>query len=466
MALIFLDREEEIEKVEEKYRSDKSEFVVLYGRRRIGKTELIKKFIEEKKAFYFLCEKNKIELESERFVERFNRKFDVFVEARNLEEFFEKISTRFENERVIVAIDEFSYWLEREKDKISSQFQYIVDEILPGTKIFVIVCGSLVSTMESLLSYKNPLYGRATLRLKVLSLSFLDTCKFFNKFDTYDLVKVYATVGGIPAYLNEFNDSLTFEENVNRTLFNKDHVLFDDAERLLKDEMREPYVYLSILEQISEGATTLTEISSKSRVDVTNLPKYLKVLENMGLIKKIYPVISGGKRGIYKIMDTYFHFWLKFVHRYKEEVELGTMAFSAIENEFNRYVGQVFEDLAKEFVIKKSFELPFQFVRIGKWWYKDKEIDLIALNEHTKQIAFFEVKWHEFERVKEAKKIIEALKEKSKFVTWFNDARVEYFGLIAKKMGEEVKAALRNDGYLVFDMTELKDHNTNLFASK
>lgn len=273
-------------------------------------------------------------------------------------------------------------------------------------------------------------------------------------------------MGGIPAYLNEFNDSLTFEENVNRTLFNKDHVLFDDAERLLKDEMREPYVYLSILEQISEGATTLTEISSKSRVDVTNLPKYLKVLENMGLIKKIYPVIKGGKRGIYKIMDTYFHFWLKFVHRYKEEVELGTMAFSAIENAFNRYVGQVFEDLAKEFVIKKSFELPFQFVRIGKWWYKNKEIDLIALNEHTKQIAFFEVKWHEFERVKEAKNIIEALKEKSKFVTWFNDARVEYFGLIAKKMGEEVKAALRTEGYLVFDMTELKNHKTNLFASK
>ena len=89
MVLNFIDRGEEIEKVEEKYRSDKSEFVVLYGRRRIGKTELIKKFIEEKKAFYFLCEKNKIELESERFLERFNRKFDVFVEARNLEEFFE-----------------------------------------------------------------------------------------------------------------------------------------------------------------------------------------------------------------------------------------------------------------------------------------------------------------------------------------------------------------------------------------
>ena len=105
MILNFLDREEEVKKVEEKYGSDKSEFVLIYGRRRIGKTELIKKFIEEKKAFYFLCEKNKIEVESERFLERFNRNFDVFIEARNLEDFFEKISTRFKNERIIVAID-------------------------------------------------------------------------------------------------------------------------------------------------------------------------------------------------------------------------------------------------------------------------------------------------------------------------------------------------------------------------
>lgn len=105
MILNFLDREEEVKKVEEKYGSDKSEFVLIYGRRRIGKTELIKKFIEEKKAFYFLCEKNKIEVESERFLERFNRNFDVFIEARDLEDFFEKISTRFKNERIIVAID-------------------------------------------------------------------------------------------------------------------------------------------------------------------------------------------------------------------------------------------------------------------------------------------------------------------------------------------------------------------------
>jgi AAA+ ATPase superfamily predicted ATPase len=464
MILKFLDREEEISEVEEKCESNKSEFVVIYGRRRIGKTELIKKFIEEKRAFYFLCEKNKIEVESGRFLEKFNRKFDVFIEARSLEEFFEKISTRFENERIIIAIDEFSYWMEREKDKISSQFQYIVDEILPGTKIFLIVCGSLVSTMESLLAYKNPLYGRATLRMKVLPLSFLDACKFFKKFGIEDLVEVYASLGGIPAYLKEFSDSLTFEENINRTFFNKNNVLFDDVERLLKDELRVPYVYLSILEQISEGATTLSEISSKSKVDVTNLPKYLKVLENMDLIKKIYPVIREGKskRGIYKIPDNYFHFQLKFVHRYKEEIELGIMEFSAIEKEFNGYIGIVFEDLAMEFIIKKIYNLPFQFVRIGRWWHKDKEIDLIALNEHTKQIAFFEVKWHEFKKEKEAERVLEELKEKSAFVNWFNNEREEYFGIIAKKIGAGVKEKLRGEGYLVFDMEEVAKRIKNL----
>ncbi|MCK4733984.1 MAG: ATP-binding protein, partial [Methanophagales archaeon] len=269
-----------------------------------------------------------------------------------------------------------------------------------------------------------------------------------------DLVKVYACAGGVPAYLKDFNVSLTFEENVNRTFFNKDHVLFDDAERLLKDELREPYVYLSIMEQISEGATTLSEISSKSRVDVTNLPKYLRVLENMGLIKKVYPVIREGKRGIYKILDNYFHFWLKFVHRYKEEIELGIMEFSAIEKEFNKHVGTVFEDLATECITKNIFNLPFQFFRIGKWWHKDKEIDLIALNEQTKQIAFFEVKWHEFKKEKEVARILAALKEKSAFVNWFNNMREEHFGIIAKKIDEDVKEKLRSEGYLVFDMRD------------
>jgi AAA+ ATPase superfamily predicted ATPase len=455
MVLTFLDREEELKRIEEKYERDKSEFVVIYGRRRIGKTELIKKSIEGKRAFYFLCEKNKIVVESERFLEKFNRKFDVFIEARDLEEFFEEIRTRFKDERITIALDEFSYWIEREKDIISSRFQYIVDEILPGSKIFLIVCGSLISTMESLLSYKNPLYGRATLRMNVLPFSFLDACKFFNKFGIEDMVRVYASIGGVPAYLKEFSDSFTFAENVDRTFFNKDHLLFDDAERLLKDELREPYVYLSILEQISEGATTLSEISSKSRVDVTNLPKYLRVLAQMGLIKKIYPVIGERKRGIYRITDPYFLFYLKFVHRYKEEIELGIMEFAAIEKDFNRYVGLVFEDLAREFIIKKVFDIPFPFFRIGTWWQKDNEIDLIALNEQTKQIAFFEVKWHEFNEEKEVERILESLKEKSAFVHWFNDVRVEYFGIIAKKIDAGVKGELMSAGYLVFDLVEV-----------
>ena len=392
-------------------------------------------------------------------MEKFRRKFDVFIEAKDLEGFFEEITKRSGDERIIIAIDEFSYWVEREKDKVSSQFQYIVDEILPGSKVFLIVCGSIVSTMESLFSYKNPLYGRATLRPRILPLSFVDACKFFEKFSVEDLIKIYASTGGVPLYLKEFDDSLTFKENVNRTFFNKDHILYDDAERLLKDELREPYVYLSILEQISEGATTLSEISSKSRVAVTNVPKYLRVLANMGLIKKIYPVIRErkSKRGVYKILDNYFHFRLKFVQGYREEIELGIMEFSVIEKEFNKYMGLIFEDLAKEFIIKKIFDLPFRFVRIGTWWHKDKEIDLIALNEETKQIAFFEVKWREFKLEKDIRRVLEGLEEKSESVRWFNEDRQEYFGIIAKKIGKSEKEKLRSEGYLVFDLEDVND---------
>ncbi len=419
MILKFINRREELESLE-KYRGNA---ILIYGRRRVGKTELIKNFIKDKNAFYFLCQKNKIRAEFERFLRKFNIRFSRYMEAKDFEEFFSQIK----NEEIIIVFDEFSYWVEKNPE-VTSLFQYILDEVINGSKVKIIFCGSLIGTMESLLSYKTPLYGRIKLKMKIEPLKFKFVRYFLPSYSFEDLIKVYACVGGIPAYLQEFNPKISFYENLNNLFFNKYGFLYDDAERMLKDELREPEIYLRIIEAIAIGETTFGKISSKAYVDITNLPKYLKILKKMGIIKKEKSVI--GKNKIIGIDDNYFNFWIRFVYPNREEIELGIFSFP--HEKFNAYLGFIFEDICKEFLIETKI---FDFTKIGKWWHKDKEIDIVALNERTKEILFAECKW---QNKVNAEKVCKELLEKASYVEWHSDERKEYLAVFAKSFSKKI----------------------------
>jgi len=435
MILKFVDREEEL-----KVLKSLQTAALVYGRRRIGKTALIKEFIKNKNAFYFLCQKNKIEVEFERFLKKFNKTFSRYVEAKNFEEFFENIK----KEEIIIVLDEFSYWVEKNPE-VPSLFQNIIDEILQDSKLKIIFCGSLISIMESLLSYKEPLYGRIKLKIKLEQFKFKFLKEFLPNYSLEDRIKVFSCVGGISGYLQEFNKNLSFYENLNKLFFNKFGFLYEDAERLLKDELREPEIYFRIIESIAEGETTLGKISSRAFIDITNLPKYLKTLKKMKIIKKEKSIL--GKNKIIKIADNYFNFWIKFVHPFKEEIELGTFSFP--EEKFNTYLGLVFEEVCKEFLIETKF---FPFTKIGKWWYKDKEIDLVSLNEKTKEILFGECKW---KNKVNAEKICRELIEKSQYVEWNNEDRKESFAIFAKSFSKKIKKFEGKKVYC-FDLRDLR----------
>ena len=213
MILNFVDRLDELGFLEERFLSGKPEFIVIYGRRRVGKTELIKQFLKDKEGFYFLARKEDLELELDRFKERFSKKFNVYLDSSSWDELFEGISRFIGDRRFILVIDEFSYWME-EDSKICSIFQSIWDEILSKTNCFLILCGSIFSMMESLLSYRNPLYGRRSGQWKLSPLGFFDIKGFFPGYSVEDLVKVYGCLDGIPFYLLEFNPDFSVEENI------------------------------------------------------------------------------------------------------------------------------------------------------------------------------------------------------------------------------------------------------------
>ncbi|WP_148883192.1 ATP-binding protein [Thermococcus aciditolerans] len=451
MILKFIDRKDELKALEGLYNERRAHFVLIYGRRRIGKTELVKQFINDKKAFYFLARKEPMELELKRLITGFNRKFNVFIEAKNLEDFFEEVR---EFGRLVFVIDEFPYWVEEDRS-IPSIFQYIWDEILKDSKIMLILLGSSISTMESLMSYKNPLYGRRTAQIKLSTLGFFDIGEALPGYSWKELVKVYGAIDGIPAYLQYFDDTLGVEENIERNFYNKVNVLYEDAERLLKDELREPITYLNILKAINEGKTKLTEIANEAKVAVTNLPKYLKTLETLDLIYKEFPVtVRERKRfGVYRVKDFYYRFWLRFVYPYRDDIEIGAIRFEDFQEDFNGYLGEVFERVAREFLIRLNSErkLPFRFTKIGRWWDREEEIDLVAVNSLGGDVGFFEAKWKDLSK-RDALKVLKKLEEKSEKV---KPGDRKHYGIIAKSI--KGKDRLREKGYLVFDLKDFEN---------
>lgn len=454
MNRIFIDRVNELEILNECLQSKKFEFIVVFGRRRVGKTELLKEFIKDKTSLYFLCSNRKITYNLKKFSERVCQFINIpSVTFNSFQDAFDAILSKM-REKTIIVIDEFGYLVRRDSG-ILSDFQEIVDEKLKGSNTMLILCDSSVSMMETrVLGYKSPLYGRATRYIKVEPFDFLTLKLWFQNTPYEDIVKIYSITNGVAKYL-EFFSGKDVEEEIVRNFFDPSSFLFEDALRLLSDELRDYSTYIQVLEAIGLGYNRINEIADYAFIQPKDVFFYLKVLSSLGIVKRIVPIFSPKrvKRGLYVIDDNYFNFWFRFVSPFQAEIESGMqeIAVENFKNNFNSYVGIVFEKIVQQLLYKKRI-LPFNITKIGKWWYKDREIDLVAVNEKDKQAAFLEVKWSRL-REEEVLKIIDWIKKVCKEIRWFRDKRTEHFGVIAKEI--ENKEKLRKEGYIVFDLKDL-----------
>ncbi|OYT27950.1 ATPase [Thermoplasmatales archaeon ex4572_165] len=456
MLLKFVDRGEELHTLDEKFHSPNAEFVIVYGRRRIGKTELIKKFAHDKKHFYFLSRKEPLALEVNRFRTKFSKKFNIYIEETDdFEVLFRRIVEKIDiSEKFVFLIDEFPYLIESYKPVVSV-FQSVWDEVLKDKNVFLILTGSSVSMMETeVLGYKSPLYGRRTgqLNLMEIPLSFLP--KFLPGYDAVDLIQSYGALGGISFYLKEFDSKNGFFQNVENTFFNKHNILFQEAEILLKEELREPNTYFNILKAMIDGATKLSEISTKSLVDITNVNKYISVLQTLKLVRKIYPVMMPEKKRnfLYKVTDNYFRFWLSYVYPYKEEIEENPMGVTDfIKKQYQEYMGSIFEDVVRQMLHVTD---NWHFSTVGSWWYKENEIDIVAINERSKKILFGECKWQNKEM---NKGVYEKLLEKKELVKWNNDKWEENIALFSKSgFSHSLKKVAESENIMLYTLDDIK----------
>jgi len=465
MLQLFINREQELQFLEKHYTSKSAELIVIYGRRRIGKTELTLKFTKNKPHIYFLADRRpENELMQDMKLRMSHYLKDESFAKLNIKdwtELFQEFLKWNKNGRIVIVIDEFPILIEGNR-AIPSIFQKIWDLNLKDKNVLLILLGSSIGMMETeVLDYKSPLYGRRTGQWKLDPLKLFYLKHFFPKYNYETLISVYGCLGGVPAYIQKFDPDKTFWKNCEEKILKKGEFLYEEAEFLLREELREPRNYSSILKAIAQGAKSYGDILNLTNMDKSMLSKYTSVLEDLGFIKRIYPIGIKPKprKGIYTIADNYLRFWFRYIFPNKTELETGNTnnILSKIQEDYNTYLGHTFEQATSEFLAeaKRKKLLSFSFTILGKWWFQKNEIDIIALDEEKLTATFFEVKWATLSK-EDCERIIKNLKTKATIFRW--DRKKENFGLITKKVTE--KEHLQDRGYLVFDLQDFGSLNT------
>jgi len=403
---MFIGRERELETLQKLYMSDKFEFAVIYGRRRVGKTALINQFINDKKYIYFTG----VESNEKQNLENFSKSIIEYTSGIETETSFfsfqialEYVFKLSENQRMILVIDEYPY-VARSSKSLASTLQLLIDKYKDKSKLMIILCGSSMSYMEdNVLAYKAPLYGRRTAQMKLLPFDFEDTCKYFRNWSDEDKALIYGIVGGTPQYLTQMNDKMTIEENIKNTFLNSTSFLFEEPINLLKQEVREPAIYTAIITAIATGCSRMSEISTKVGEDTNVCANYIKNLIMLGIVKKETPYgEKDSRKSIYSIEDNMFRFWYRFILENNSVIARGAtdIAYKRIEPQLSDFMGKVFEEICKQYLWKLLLleKSPVQFSSLGRWWGNDPiekcqaEIDIVG--EQNKEIALLgECKW-------------------------------------------------------------------------
>ena len=431
----FIGRERELEFLNDAYLSDRAEFIVLYGRRRVGKTELLNEFCKDKEAVFYTCREYTDTVQLRSFTDKvksYNIPALEYVESfSSWEQAFSSVLLLPGEKKKLLIIDEFPYAC-RFNSSIPSVLQVLWDEKLRYENVMIILCGSAMSFIEKeLLSEKNPLYGRATGIYKLKPLPFSDAIKFFPEYSAEDKMIAYSILGGIPHYLTQFNGSLSLEQNVKKNILRRGCVLYNEVEFLIKQELREPSVYNTVIEAIALGNNSFNDILTKTKIEKSKLSVYLKNLIELYIVEKEYSALTKDKNksnssgGSYVLTDNFFRFWYAFAYRNLTDLEnddADGVWENDIQGDLHHFTAKAFEEICIEHVyrLNRQKKLPFRIDSASRYWGKTNrvingkirsvnlEIDILAFDENKENIIYGECKFtnepfdmHEMKKLKE-----------------------------------------------------------------
>ena len=400
---IFIGRKKELKLLEELYNSQKFEMLIIRGRIKVGKSYLLNHFSKkyQNNTVFFTADKSAEKSNVKSFCEELNNvlKFGTFLNSfetwKDVFSFFKDIELK---QRLVIIIDEFTY-LHSSNPAFDSILQNAIDRVLKQKNIFLILCGSEVSTIEDIIDDSTkPLYGRKTAELKLEPFSYLEAKEFFPKYSNEEALTVYSILGGTPLYLSLFDDSLSIRENIIKNCLSTTGYLFNEVENLLRMELKETSFYKNIMLAINSGASNLNTIRDKVGEDSAKISKYISVLINLGYIKKEIPCGEKDRirNTLYAISDNYFAFYFAFIFKHRNILNgfISPEIFyeKEITNEkLNAFIGKRFEDICKAYLKQQFYlgKMPFYPQEIGRWWgnnpilKKQEEIDILALDDEN-----------------------------------------------------------------------------------
>ena len=402
----FISREKELSDLEFEYQNGHS-FVAVYGRRRVGKTALIQEFIKNKPALYYLATEESESQSMRRFSQSLSQfagkdflakaSFDDWIDLFKI-----FVSVQTAHTKVLV-IDEFQY-LVNVNPAFASIFQKAWDEVLSKNDVMVIICGSYINMItKEVLSEKSPLYGRRTAQIRLAPLLFWEIREHFSNKSFSDVVELYSVTGGVPKYIEFFDNNRALMSNVEHYILNKNGFLYEEPAFLLDKEVKEPINYFSILKAIADERHKVSEISALMQVEGNQLSPYLATLQELDLLEKRVPVTESNpeksKKGLYYIKDLFIRFWFKFVFPNKGELEIGNEepVLERIRHNFiDNHVAFVYEEVCRNIFINlcRRKEIDFSFSRIGSFWDSNTEIDVVAVDDYKKRIFAGECKYY------------------------------------------------------------------------
>lgn len=434
---MFIGRERERNELNKLYNSNQFEFVVVYGRRRVGKTALISEFTKDKDTIFFTGvetnEKQNLDNFS-RCIMEYNTGIAGNMSFPNFQAAFEHVFALSNRKRIVLVIDEYPY-VARASKSLASTLQLLIDKNKDNSKLFLILCGSSMSYMEDhVLAYKAPLYGRRTAQFKLKPFDFFEVCRYFTKLSGIDKALAYGIAGGTPQYFMQVDESFSMEENIKNTHLNPSSFLFEEPNNLLKQEVREPAIYNAVITAIASGCSKMNEISNKIGENTSVCAAYIKNLITLGIVKKESPYgEKTSRKTIYSIEDPMFRFWYRFVPENISIISRGAteLAYKRIEPELSSYMGGVFEEICKQYLWKLLLDgkCAVNFNDIGRWWGANpktkfqEEIDIMGVGKDT--ALFGECKWTN-EKVDLS--VLETLVARSNLFHY----RKKYFYLFAK----------------------------------
>lgn len=402
---MFVGRREELESLETAYQKGSFQFAVVYGRRRVGKTSMLRVFTQRKPHVIFFTGQQTVASENLALLSR-----EILGDSAagaafpSIQVALESVFEHAKTERIVLIIDEYPYLAESDPG-VSSCLQTLIDRHKDKSNLFLVLCGSSMSFMEhQVLGHQSPLYGRRTMQLRIDPFVVFDVAQMLPDAPIERIIELYSVVGGMPLYLSQLDSTRSTQWNLEHALLRQDAFLYAEPQNYLLQEVRSPAIYNGVIAAIANGCVRPKEIADVTRLATPQVARLLDALIDLRIVERVTPVAKATKRQVvYRICDNLFRFWYRFVPQYTGTIEEGlgaAVAARIVKRDLSTFVGPTFEEVCRQWLIRQVVEGELDVLpkAIGSWWGTNpatrhqEEIDIV-LEDADGELVVGECKW-------------------------------------------------------------------------